>query len=182
MKFSRLKKAFKTAYLRRRHRIEVDNDDFEIGRFCVIRRNESARIILGRGFCTRNFVTLNVRGVLDVGDNVFINAYTSINVRDKVTIGSDTLIGEGVRIYDHDHLFRTAHTPVASSGFKLAPVRIGRNVWLGSNVVVLRGITIGDGAVVAAGAVVSRDVPADHLYYSRERIEPIARSANPPAD
>lgn len=177
MKFSRLKKAFKTAYLRWRYRLEVDGGDFEIGKFCVIRRNEQARIILGRGFCTRNFVTLNVRGVLEVGDDVFINAYTSVNVRDKVTIGNDTLIGEGVRIYDHDHLFRTAHTPVAASGFKLGPVRIGRNVWLGSNAVILRGTTIGDGAVVAAGAVVSRDVPADHIYFSRDRIEPITREA-----
>jgi acetyltransferase-like isoleucine patch superfamily enzyme len=181
MKFSRLKKALKAAYLRRRYRLEAVGNDFEIGKYCVIRRNEGARIILGRGFCTRNFVTLNVRGVLEIGDNVFINAYTSINVRDTVSIGSETLIGEGVRIYDHDHLFRTANTPVAASGFKLGAVRIGRNVWLGSNAVILRGITIGDGAVVAAGAVVSRDVPADHLYFSRDRIEPITRSAIPPA-
>lgn len=175
MKFSRLKKKLKAAWLVRRHRLEVVGSDFEIGKYCVIRRNDRATISLGAGFCARNFVSFNVTGNLQFGANVFVNSYTSFNVRDRLDIGSGTLIGEGVRIYDHDHRFRDAAQPVAQSGFLTAPVAIGHNVWIGSNAVVLRGVTIGDGAVIAAGAVVSKDVPADCLYFSRDRIEPIIR-------
>lgn len=53
---------------------------------------------------------------------------------------------------------------------KTSPVRIGDNVWLGANVVVLKGVTIGDNAVVAANSVVPKDVPANTLFYEkRER-------------
>lgn len=178
MKFSRLKKMLKAAYLKRRYRLTVDGGDFEIGKYCIFRRNDQARIILGKGFCTRHFVTFNVTGTLEIGDGVFVNAYTSFNVRERLSIGSGTLIGEGVRFYDHDHRFRDTDLPLTQSGFVSAPVSIGRNVWLGSNVVVLRGVSIGDNAVIAAGAVVSKDVPAGYLYFSRERMQPVAR---PPA-
>ena len=178
MKFSRIKKWIKAAYLKRRYRLEVSGDAFELGKYCVIRRNDHARILLGKGFCARNFVSINVSGLLEVGENVFVNAYSSFNVREHLTIGDGTLIGEGVRFYDHDHDFRDSLNPVARSGFKSAPIHIGRNVWLGANAVVLRGVCVGDGAVVAAGTVVSRDVPANHLYLSKDRIEPIVRSAS----
>lgn len=181
MKFSRLKKWVKATYLRNRYHLEVSCDAFEIGKYCIFRRNDRARIILGAGFCARNFVTFNVTGTFQTGENVFLNAYTSINVRERLSIGSGTLIGEGVRIYDHDHDhdFRDGERPISQAGFKCAPIRIGSDAWLGSNSVILRGVTIGDGAVVSAGAVVSRDVPAGHLYFSRDHIEPIVRRPGP---
>lgn len=176
MKFSRLKKKLKAAWLVRRHRLEVVGSDFEIGKYCVIRRNDRATIRLGAGFCARNFVSFNVTGCLQFGANVFVNSYTSFNVRDRLDIGSGTLFGEGVRVYDHDHRFRDAGRQISQSGFLTAPVVIGQDVWIGSNAVVLRGVTIGDRAVIAAGAVVSKDVPADCLYFSKDRIEPIVRA------
>ena len=179
MKFSHLKKRLKTAWLVRRHRLEVTGQDFEIGKFCIFRRNDQARIVLGAGFCARNFVSFNVAGTLNIGDKVFVNSYTSFNVRDRLDIGSGTLFGEGVRVYDHDHRFRDTDQPISRAGFVQAPVTIGRDVWIGSNAVILRGVSIGDGAVIAAGAIVSRDVPAGHLYYSRDRIAPIAGGLSP---
>lgn len=176
MKFSHLKKRIKAAYLVHRYQLEVDGDAFEIGKYCVFRRNDNARIILGKGFCARNFVTFNVSGTLEVGEGVFVNSYTSFNVRERIFIGNGTLIGEGVRFYDHDHDFRDSPSPLCHSGFITEKIRIGRNVWLGSNAVILRGVTVGDGAVVAAGAVVSRDVPCDHVYFSKDRIIPVDRT------
>lgn len=176
MKFSRLKKQLKAAWLIHRYRLEVVGGDFKIGKYCIIRRGEHATIRLGAGFCARNFVSFNVTGSLQFGANVFVNSYTSFNVRDRLNIGSGTLIGEGVRIYDHDHQFRDGGRLISQSGFLTAPVMIGQNVWIGSNAIVLGGVTIGDGAVIAAGAVVSKDVPADCLYFSKDRIEPITRS------
>ena len=173
MKFSHLKKRIKAAYLVHRHHLEVDGDAFEIGKYCVFRRNDKARIILGKGFCARNFITFNVSGTLEIGMGVFVNSYTSFNVRERIFIGNGTLIGEGVRLYDHDHDFRDSALPLCQSGFITAGIQIGRNVWIGSNAVILRGVTIGDAAVIAAGAVVSRDVPCNHIYFSRDRITPV---------
>jgi acetyltransferase-like isoleucine patch superfamily enzyme len=173
MKFSHLKKSLKVAYLLRRYHLEVAGADFDIGKYCIIRRNDKAKLILGRGFCARNFITFNVTGTLRFGDNVFVNSYSSFNARQLISIGSGTLIGEGVRIYDHDHDFRDPDRPVSQSGFVTSSVVIGCNVWVGSNAIILRGVTIGDGAVIAAGAIVSKAVPAACLYYSKERIEAI---------
>jgi acetyltransferase-like isoleucine patch superfamily enzyme len=175
MKLSRLKKWIKATYLRYRYRLEDSGGVFEIGKYCIFRRNDRARIILGAGFCARNFVTFNITGTFETEENVFVNAYTSINVRERLSIGRGTLIGEGVRIYDHDHDFRDSKHSISMSGFKCAPIRIGRDVWLGSNAVILRGVTIGNDAVVAAGAVVNCDVPANHLYLSRDRIKLIVK-------
>lgn len=178
MGVGRLKKLLKAAYLKQRYRLETTGYDFELGKHCVLRRNERARIILGRGFCARHFVTINVTGIFATGDGVFVNAYTSFNVRERLTIGSGTLIGEGSRFYDHDHDFRSDRDPVSQSGFVCKPIEIGRDVWIGANAVVLRGITIGDSAVIAAGAIVSRDVPVRHLYFSKDRIVPIEGPKN----
>lgn len=176
MKLSQIKKQLKRAYLQHRHHLETADGEFELGKYCIIRRHARARILLGRGFCARHFVTLNINGIIEFGDNVFVNAYSSFNVREHMTVGNGTLIGEGVRFYDHDHQFKDLSTPVSLSGFKTAPVHIGKNVWIGSNAVVLRGVSIGDNAVIAAGAVVSKNVPADHIYFTKDRITPIDRS------
>ncbi|MDP3538052.1 MAG: DapH/DapD/GlmU-related protein [Azonexus sp.] len=175
MKFSHLKKALKAQYLVRRYHLDILGRDFEIGKYCIFRRNDKAKIILGAGFCARNFITFNVTGTLRFGDNVFVNSYSSFNVREQLSIGGGTLIGEGVRIYDHDHHFRDSNRPVSESGFLNSPVVIGQNVWIGSNAIILRGVSIGDGAVIAAGAIVSKSIPANCLYYSKDRIEAISR-------
>lgn len=169
------KQQLKRWYLQRRHQLDTEERDFEFGRFCIIRRHEQARIVLGKGFCARNFVTLNVTGELTFGQQVFVNAYCSFNARRQIRIGDRVLIGEGVRLYDHDHDFRHPNLPVSLSGFISAEINIGNDVWIGSHAVILKGVHIGDRAVIAAGAVVSKPVPADHLYLSRERIEPIRR-------
>ena len=77
----------------------------------------------------------------------------------KVTIGANTLFAPGVQIY-------TAHHPTDPeerlSGKELAtPVRIGANCWLGGNVIVCPGVTIGDNVTVGAGSVVTRDLPSN---------------------
>jgi len=165
--------SFKKYYLRHRHKLETDKNNFELGKFCIIRRNKGSIIKFGRGFSTRNFVTLNIKGSFFAEDDVFINSYCSINIQTQLTIGTGTLIGEGVRIYDHDHNFRDSNKPVSKSGFICTQIKIGKNVWIGSNAIILRGVQIGDGAVVAAGAIVTRDIPEKHLYFSKNRIKPI---------
>lgn len=94
-------------------------------------------------------------GTLSIGRGTFINRGAALAAARSVRIGEDCLIGEWVSVLDTDFHPVHADAPIA-----VAPVAIGRNVWLGNRATVLRGVTIGDHAVVGAGAVVTRDVPA----------------------
>ena len=95
-------------------------------------------------------------GHLEIGDNVFINYGTSLVAARHVKIGDDCLIGTHVMVMDTD-FHRVEDKAWDTTG---APVIIGDRVWLANRSIVLKGVTIGDDAVVAAGAVVTRDVPA----------------------
>jgi acetyltransferase-like isoleucine patch superfamily enzyme len=97
------------------------------------------------------------RGKLSVGERTYINRFTILMASDHVEVGRDCMIGPHCCITDADHGTNPGER-VAAQPMRAEPVRIGDNVWLGANVVVLKGVTIGDGAVIAAGAVVTRDV------------------------
>lgn len=104
------------------------------------------------------------QGELKLGDRVFFNNDVSVNVLESVTFGNDVLVGENVKIYDHNHIFGGNSQVVEKHQFKTAPVKIGNNVWIGSNVIILKGVTIGDRAIISAGSVVSKDVSEDVIY------------------
>ena len=90
-----------------------------------------------------------------IGRNVFINACCCFQDQGGISIGNGTLIGHRVVIATINHGLR----PEERMDHHIAPVRVGRNVWIGSGSILLPGVTIGDGATVAAGAVVTKDVP-----------------------
>jgi len=93
-------------------------------------------------------------GTLTIGDKTFINSGVSICAQQSVTIGKNCAIGNMSLIMDTDF-----HTPGDHTRWPEArPVVLEDDVWLGARVTVLKGVTIGHGAVVAAGAVVTKDV------------------------
>lgn len=90
-----------------------------------------------------------------IGKNVFFNSGCRFQDQGGIVIGDGALIGHNVVLATINHDFDPSHR-----GNNLpAPIRIGNHVWIGANATVLPGVTIGDGAVVAAGAVVTKDVP-----------------------
>ena len=91
---------------------------------------------------------------IHVGKNVFINMGCKFQDQGGIFIGDGALIGHGVVLATLNH----AMDPDKRSTMIPEPIRIGRNVWIGSGAVVLPGVTVGDGAVIAAGAVVTKDV------------------------
>jgi acetyltransferase-like isoleucine patch superfamily enzyme len=95
---------------------------------------------------------------LTLGHKVFINTGASVVANTSITLGDGCLIGDFVAIYDTDFHQLEPSRPVRS-----APVRLGVNVWVGRSAMILPGVTIGDHAVVAAGSVVTEDVPARTL-------------------
>lgn len=102
--------------------------------------------------------------VLSIGELCNFGAFNHITCTNKVTIGDGVLTGKWVTITDNSHgdtnietlKIRPEKRRIVSKG----PVVIGNNVWIGDKATILPGVTIGDGAVVAANAVVTKDVPA----------------------
>lgn len=109
----------------------------------------------GDGVSVQWPVIINHPDHLRVGDRVSINAFVHIWALGGVTIGDDTLIASHVAITSLTH---DPQAKLYSASHQARPIVIGRNVWIGAHAVILPGVTIGDGAIVGAGAVVTRDV------------------------
>ncbi len=96
---------------------------------------------------------------LKLSDYVFVGKGCELDVQESVIIGPHTLLAPGCFITDHNH-GTDPDKRVDQQPCKADPVVIGQDVWLGTGVVVLPGVTIGDSAVVGAHAVVSKDIPS----------------------
>ncbi|SDN93088.1 sugar O-acetyltransferase [Bacillus sp. OK048] len=94
---------------------------------------------------------------ITVGKNVFINSGCRFQDQGGITIGDGVLIGHNVVLATLNHDIN----PKNRSTMHPAPIVIGKNVWIGANATVLPGVTIGNGSIIAAGAVVTKDVPAN---------------------
>lgn len=92
-----------------------------------------------------------------VGRNVFINQCCKLLDIGGIDIGDDALIGPGVSLVTAGHPVEPERR---RDGIVASPIVIGRNVWIGANATVMHGVTIGADSVIAAGAVVTKDVPA----------------------
>jgi acetyltransferase-like isoleucine patch superfamily enzyme len=95
------------------------------------------------------------KGIIDIGENTFINTGTIISAQRYIKIGKNCHIANQVIMMDDD--FHDVGNHDAASG--KSPIVIGDNVWIATRATILKGVSIGEGAVVAAGAVVTKDVP-----------------------
>lgn len=136
-------------------KIEVFNKQakINIGKFAFIRKNASIRI--------------DFDGILNIGNNVFINDNCNINCVNRITIGKNTKIAPNVCINDHDHNYKKN----TSDHLVRGEVIIGDNVWIGANAVILRDTHIGDNVVVAAGSVVKGIVPPNTIFLNKRETE-----------
>jgi acetyltransferase-like isoleucine patch superfamily enzyme len=98
-----------------------------------------------------------------IGDNVFIGNNTEFNITDKITIGNDCLIAAGCRFVDHNHSAAKGYIIRGQKAPK-QEIILEEDVWIGCNVVVLMGVKISKGAIVAAGAIVNNNIPAYEIW------------------
>lgn len=96
---------------------------------------------------------------IKVGKNVFINSGCCFQDQGGIEIGDNVLIGQQVVIATLNHDLN----PIKRKNMVPSPVKIGNDVWIGAKAVILPGVTIGNGAVIAAGAVVTKDVPENSV-------------------
>ena len=95
---------------------------------------------------------------VELGDYSGIGVFASIG--GSVTIGSNVMMGPHCTVYTRNHAFDRTDIPMREQGFQEErPVVIGDDVWIGGHVIILPGVHIGKGAIVGAGAVVTKDVP-----------------------
>ncbi|MCR5197248.1 MAG: acyltransferase [Prevotella sp.] len=115
---------------------------------------------LGKGSVVESYSCINnAVGDVIIGDHTRIGLHNTII--GPVSIGNNVNLAQGITVTALNHNFGDATKRIDEQGVSTKPVVIGNDVWIGANVVVLPGVTIGSHCVVAAGAVVTKDVP-DH--------------------
>ena len=148
-------------------KVGVNNQEIIIqnGTWNVFQIDRKASLIVGSNVVCRNFENFRVpSGKLILHDGVFINNSCSFNCMERIEIGAGTMMGEGVRFYDHDHVY-TAEK-IEKWQWTTTPIRVGRDCWIGSNVTILKGVTIGDNTIIGAGCLVRNDIPANSVVYN----------------
>lgn len=99
------------------------------------------------------------------GNEIIIGNYSGIGINARVTgpvtIGDNVMMGPEVHIYTSNHAFNRTDIPMIQQGNqKNRPVKIMNDVWIGARSLILPGVTIGEGSIIAAGSVVTKDVPS----------------------
>lgn len=116
-----------------------------------------------------NFITVKKEGHLVIGKNTYITRAT-ISCLEKVEIGDNCILGEGLKIFDHNHQYTTDPFTVSKTEFNTTPIKIGNNVWTGANCIILKGVTIGDNVILGAGCVIYKDIPANSIIKLKQEL------------
>jgi acetyltransferase-like isoleucine patch superfamily enzyme len=127
-----------------------------------------SKMRMGRGCVVdRNTWLVNGQNIA-LGDHVKVSTFSALiaGFDAGISIGDYTLIGPGVFVVSANHGIAKNGIPIRDQPWKEKAVEIGEDVWIGANAVVLPGTTIGDGAVIGAGSVVSGAIPAGAIVHS----------------
>ena len=135
----------------------------------------TCKLIMRDGVEFRNYCNLLLMGdgLLTIEKGVFFNNFCSISCLGKIDIGEFTMFGEGVKIYDHNHLYsfnRIRILEVERQKFDIGFVKIGRNCWIGSNVTVLNNVEIGDNVIIGANCLIYKSIPSNTIIKHAEEL------------
>ena len=141
----------------------------QISPFTEITLERGAVLKIGKKFKMRDGAKIRVRkgAELVIGDNVSLSSFSVITCRHSIFIGNDVEFSPNIQLYDHDHDFRDKNG-LRSNKFIKSKIKIGNNVWIGANSIILRGSCIGDNSVVAAGSVIKGDIPPNSVVVQKK--------------
>lgn len=131
------------------------------------------KISFGSNFTFRKGFSLVIddkNAFVKIDDNVFFNNYCTIASMASISIGKNTIFGENVKIYDHNHIYKDPTIPIKNQGYSSDEIVIGENCWVGSNVVILKGVHIGNHSIIGAGNIVHKDVPENSILLAKQEI------------
>lgn len=120
------------------------------------------RKLMGFGSCGKkvlieDHIWFQCPGRIFIGDDCRIHRMCYLDAVGGIEIGSHSGISSGAQIYSQTHRYKDKKSPYYYQGYKLAKVVIGEDVWVGANAIILSGVTLQRGTIVAAGAVVTKD-------------------------
>ena len=143
-------------------KIEIGSQSFIARGVSIVIRNFSSRVLIGQKVTLEKGVIINPAGedcCIEIGEHTFIGPYTCIAGPGNIKIGKLCLIAAHTGIVANNHIFSDPIEMIDYQGITRQGVVIEDNCWLGYGVKVLDGITIGEGSVIGAGAVVTKDIP-----------------------
>ncbi len=143
------------------------------GKLAFLKGRFPGQITMTKAFRRPFYCRVSKSGSINVRERTSFNYGCVLVSHERIDIGKGCLFGPNVHVYDFDHGMNQGQIMYRDQPTVAEPVRIGDNVWLGANVVVLKGVTIGDNAVIGANSVVSKNVPEGTLYF--EKREPFYR-------
>jgi len=127
--------------------------------------NNISNIEIGGNFGISSYCQILAQGKIGeskliIGSDVYLN-YNVLIIADhgEIVIGNNVLIGPNSVLRSSGHKFERTDIPISKQGHLTGMITIGNDVWLGSNVVILPNVTIGDSTVIGAGSVVTKDIP-----------------------
>lgn len=131
-----------------------------------------AELSIGKLLKMHNGAKLRVRnnGQLKIGNNFGMSNGCVVTAYENISIGDNVMLGPNVLIYDQDHDY-SVDGGIAAMKFKTSPIKIGNNVWIGANTLILRGTTIGDNCVIGGGTVLKGRVPSNGLVIQKRNTE-----------
>ncbi|MBE6097694.1 MAG: acyltransferase [Schwartzia succinivorans] len=158
------------------HAILLDSVNFDVRE----QRDDIIVVIGAESMVGCNFIFESKVGKVEIGERSYIGGGTNLIAHSDIVIGDDVTMAWGIWVYTHDSHsldyrervkdiyrqnedYRAGRNFIANKDWavvKTAPIHICDKVWIGMNAIILKGVTIGEGAVVGAGAVVTHDVPA----------------------
>lgn len=149
--------------LRFGRRLALDGLAFVAPR-CVLQIGPKGRIELGRWSWLGHGCKLRCHeGVISIGAKTVFGQECTISAYQRVSIGRECVIADRVMMIDFDHGMVEVERPVRLQGIYKRDVRVGHNVWIGYGACILRGVTVGDNAVIGTSAVVTKDVPENAI-------------------
>ena len=156
--FRLLLKRFLTSYGRR---LKLDGLSF-IGPHVTIQIGKNARVELGRWSWLGHGTKIRCHeGVVSIGAKTVMGQECTISAYQHVSIGRECVIADRVMLIDFDHGVVEVERPIRLQGIYKRDTRVGNNVWIGYGACILRGVTVGDNAIIGTNAVVTKDVPAN---------------------
>jgi len=109
-------------------------------------------------------------GQLEIGENCFFNNNCSITCLGKIMIGSNNQFGEGVLMYDHNHAYSNKEKLIAEQGYTIGKIIIGNNCWIGSHVIILKDVEIGDNVIIGAGCIIHKSISSNSVIYNEQSL------------
>jgi acetyltransferase-like isoleucine patch superfamily enzyme len=130
------------------------------------------KIVIGNEVQLRNnaIIRAGKNSSILIGNYFFANKGLSINALGKVQIGNNTIFGEDVKLYDHNHGYKRSDKNIQDQPYSIGQISIGNNCWIGSNCIILKDVSIGNNCIIGANCVVYKNLPDNTVINNSTRL------------